>query len=74
MCSKSSKAYSAVNQCMDTMSEKHLLTSSMLSQLPRQARTQSLTGGASGAGHKERQVARSDLTIEDCKENLAAML
>ena len=74
MCSKSSKAYSAVHQCMDTMSEKRLLTAMVHSQLPRQARTASLTGGPSGAGHKEREKGRSDLTIEDCKENLAAML
>ncbi len=74
MCSKSSKKNPAVLQCMNLMSEHRLLVDEARSELPRQKRTQSMTGLETGSGRKAKELKCSDLTCEDMKENMTALI
>ena len=43
-------------------------------ELPRQARTKSLTGLEVAAGHAERGAKRTDVAIEEMKENMTKIV
>eukprot|EP00966_Prymnesium_polylepis_P134316 3104629-Prymnesium_polylepis.1 len=56
------------------MGEQRSVVDEMRFELPRQARTKSLTGLEVGAGHAERGAKRTDVTIEDMKENMTKIV
>ena len=74
MCSKSAKRESAIKQLMDMSALKRILVHKCAEYLPRQKYTGAMTGLEVSAGHKQRAIQRSDLSIEDSKHALTQLV